>query len=754
MLRALKFARLSVLLAPLVACGSGPEGASDPGSVDPNVPIVPGTPVEPLPPPAVDDEYAAVKQKLDAVAHLTAESFASAYAPPFSGSGLGYDPATAAGLATIQGSSLKLAQKELDALGKSGFVVVESHHFPSFVHGYETLYAEDLPLYISADSILTAVHRSYDALLATIETGVLIPSLADFLDRTRAGLAAGGATDVGPDAREDADFYLTVAASLLAGKLLPPSATADPGAIQAFYQGAVGATGAKTVTLFGVARNEDFSQFAPRGHYQGTPELEQYFRAMMWLGRVDLRLIETQEDGSRVFHRRQLEGALALRELCDDEARADWSQIDQTVSAFVGEHDSMILPQLDALMTDLGVAAPADLASVGDATIAQAIVDGRYGAQRISSAIMVNGLGETTMPLSSTFLLFGQRYVLDSHVFSNVVYDRVQGGSVYRMMPSPLDAAFAAFGNDEAGALLQPELDQYSYAPDLASMRVLVDEHHSEYWQSSLYTLWVDTLRALSPKPEAASPSQAGLPAVAGTEAWGRRLLSTQLASWADLRHDTLLYAKQSYTSGAGCEFPDAYVDPYPEFYAKLVAFAEHGTTLLDTLDLSAAPWLKDYTGAYFQNLGSVAGTLQSMAEAQRTGTPFTTDQMAFVNDAVTIRNGCDGPDGADGWYGQLFFDQAKAIEYDPTIADVHTQPTDEAGNPVGKVLHVGTGMPRLLVVTVDTCNGPRAYAGLASSYFERITENFERLDDEGWAETLNTATPADPAWLSDVIVR
>ena len=30
------------------------------------------------------------------------------------------------------------------------------------------------------------------------------------------------------------------------------------------------------------------------------------------------------------------------------------------------------------------------------------------------------------------------------------------------------------------------------------------------------------------------------LPQIAKTEAWGRRLLNTQLASWAELRHDTI----------------------------------------------------------------------------------------------------------------------------------------------------------------------------------------------------------------------
>ena len=67
-------------------------------------------------------------------------------------------------------------------------------------------------------------------------------------------------------------------------------------------------------------------------------------------------------------------------------------------------------------------------------------------------------------------------------------------------------------------------------------------------------------------------------------------------------------------------------------------------------------------------------------------------------------------------------------MEFDPTIADVHTQPTDAYGAPVGRVLHVATGMPRTMVVTVETCTGPRAYVGLASSYFERVTDLMSRI--------------------------
>jgi hypothetical protein len=58
------------------------------------------------------------------------------------------------------------------------------------------------------------------------------------------------------------------------------------------------------------------------------------------------------------------------------------------------------------------------------------------------------------------------------------------------------------------------------------------------------------------------------------------------------------------------------------------------------------------------------------------------------------------------------------------------------------------------MVVTVNTCSGPRAYVGLASSYFERITRDFERLTDQPWAAEVMESAPEDPPWLSDVIAR
>ena len=119
----------------------------------------------------------------------------------------------------------------------------------------------------------------------------------------------------------------------------------------------------------------------------------------------------------------------------------------------------------------------------------------------------------------------------------------------------------------------------------------------------------------------------------------------------------------------------------------------------------------------------------------------------------VHVKGGvCGGPPVFDGWYPELFF-RGSSGRFDPTIADVHTQPTDEVGNDVGRILHVGTGYARLMVMTVEACDGPHAYVGLASSYHEKITEHYQRLNDSQWATEVEAQQrPTNVPWLGDVL--
>jgi hypothetical protein len=441
---------------------------------------------------------------------------------------------------------------------------------------------------------------------------------------------------------------------------------------------------------------------------------------------------------------------VALYEALGASGREHWAHVDELVGWFVGERDSATISDMAEMLTKLGAATFADSKAVSDQKIIDVIAAG-WGAQRIASRIIIKDASDAKpLPLDRSFALFGQRYTVDSHVFVNTTYDRVAG----RMMPNPLDVAFAALGNDSALPLLGAELDNASYVGGLSKARVLVDAHEAPYWQGSLYTQWLGALRALSPK---ANDTET-LPSVALMPAFRERILNTQLASWAELRRDTILYAKQSYTTGAVCEFPDAYVDPYPEFYAQLGRLAEHLQQIAERFPVSLAAQKKTIDD-WALNFTTVSGYLEQMANNQRSGTPHSAEVMAFINEAVSYQEGfsCTGDKpitSVSGWYGRLFYAPTEAVKFDPTIADVHTQPTDEAGTDVGRVLHVATGYARQMVVTVDTCSGPRAYVGLASSYAEKITENWQRLNDQEWSTMVVGGQFVDVPWMDRVLSK
>jgi hypothetical protein len=679
----------------------------------------------------------ALSTKLDEARQVTPDELRASHAVSF-GTELGYDPLKAANLEQILGQMNGPSRGAIDPfLMANGFAVLPNATTPSFALGYSQIYAADLPVFVSTDMVLEAIFRSHDKILQALEQQTLRPRLQTLLTALRASLA-DHAAELEPEVASDLNFYLGVALSLLDGGRVD---SRESSAVKSFVDAAMSAAGEQERVLFGVARRIDFSQFKPRGHYAGDPALESYFRAMIWLGRLDFRLIETTPQGTQVLRRRQVESVIALRKLLDPAAFAEYRAIDGTITAFVGEHDYMTLEEVDELLGSLDSAE--GIAGVGDEALANAIIAGQFGAQRIASQVMRRqGASAGTLPLSMSFALFGQRYTVDSHVFSNVVYDRVPT----RVLPNPLDVAFAALGNDQALGLLGDELDREAgYAGELSAMRTLVDEHSQEYWEGSLYTNWLGALRTLSPQNAAADD----LPAVARSDAWGRRLLNTQLSSWAQLRHNNVLYVKQSYTSSAACEYPEAYVDPYPEFFEQMVRFAERAQELTAGLGLEGD--FATRVQGYFEKVARINATLAEMARVQRSGAPHSAEHLAFINQAVNVDVSCDGSVlGHTGWYSELHFEPLQAVEFDPSITDVHT---DIGGDlPVSRpasVLHVGTGMPQMMVVTVDSCQGPRAYAGVVSTYNELKEEGLNRLSDEQWRLRIyQNEVPARVPWL------
>ncbi|HSS37191.1 MAG TPA: DUF3160 domain-containing protein, partial [Polyangia bacterium] len=604
-------------------CGSGaratPSGGGGSGGGSPAV--AGGTPVSVSDPAAHAAAIAAVKTDLASDRPADSAAFESRWSTHYLAA-LPYDPLSAQGLDRLTASRLGVSAAEQQALAQDGFVVSARQTFPTFLYGYKAIYADHLPLFVSVDSVMHAVHRSYDAALMNLELGSMIAELKALLAGMQADLASGRGTDLAgqADVRTDVDLYLTVARQLLGDTAAVPVAGANPADVSAFVSAALAASDIRTVSLFGQQRDVDFSQFNPRGHYAGDSRLESYFRSMIWLGRTDFRFLQFDTSAAGApprFFRRQFLDALLLAELTEDNGRlAAWQQLDTVLRGFVGESDNMTVAYFPVLRTTTGAATSAVLATLPDDVLAQALLDGGFGIQRIASQILLVPPGGANAPLDRVFLFFGQRFIVDSQVFSDVVFDRVMG-EPKRMLPNPLDVAFAALGNNAAAPLLATELATYpNYPAALHDVRRLVDLHGDDFWGASLYGAWLGALRGMS-VPGGDPTAAVGLPAVMKTEPWARRVVNTQLASWAELRHDTLLYAKQSYTAIPLCDFPDAYVDPYPEAWAGIVRLAKLGQAIAGTLPLDAGP---NTLATYFAGVESAATTLGAMAQAERAG--------------------------------------------------------------------------------------------------------------------------------------
>ena len=647
----------------------------------------------------------------------------------------------------------RLTGGEQALLSRHGFVVTERVHPTSFGDGLLDVYVKDLPVFVSTDAVLHALHMSYDDILMTTEQSVLVPLVADALARmhgeVRRLAAAYRGTPAMRQPLRDLDVYLTVARALLSEQSVAPTFDENAGPVRDLVRRAVAAEGTAALPLFSEScRQVDFSQFKPRGHYTESPVLQRYFRAVQWLGRTEVYLSAPHTDDcapSEADVRRQAVMAHLVAEAAEASgARVPLDEAEALLALFVGAPDNVTLSGLDQLADAAGVDRASDLLT--DAAWARyqaAVAEAPWTAQRIRSQILTSGAAQTRP--AAAFLLVGQRFALDSYVLSRVVYDSVEheGRPVRRMLPSTLDVLYA-LGNDAAWPLLAPERERHPYGEALESVRREVDGLGADAWSGSLYDAWLGAIRTMSPPPQA---ERAALPGFMQTGAWWQQKMNTQLASWAQLRHDNLLYAKPSYSAVPGCSFPYGYVEPEPDLFRAVSAFARRASDGF-AAHAEGETWGPAYVRDYFGRFAAVTDTLATIAQKELDGETQSEAERAFLGRMVF-----EAVDGCaltlNGWYTDLFFGGAtSARKTDLVVGDVHTAPADEAGAPVGWVLHAGTGPLDLAVVTAEVPGvGMVTFTGPVLSYREHLTTDFRRLSDEEWATANDDAPSVRPAF-------
>jgi hypothetical protein len=667
-------------------------------------------------------------------------------------------------------SVYNLTSKEQELLANNHFMVSQRLKNWDWASAFIGIYSNDLPLFISTDFILHTLHKSYDVILQTLEWQFLEPNLMDLLkamyDSYPALYAKYGNDNRFSDALADVDLYISIARSLLLNSdYLPQKHSPDKfnEIMQAVYNEQM-----TEITLFTETRlrKTDFSQFKPRGHYnkiiytnEGERTLENYFRAMMWLGRIDFLLTAPPEnpwepDWTVDELRRMQLGAILLNELlysCGESELLD--KHEQIITFLVGPDDNMTPGELKGL-TGQVLGSPADLfdSLAFDEFTENLNASDDYGQKIMSNFFYVDPFSSDPGKLPVSFKLLGQKFLIDSYIFSEVVYDRIifNGEKIYRGLPDPLDV-MAVLGNEDAMALLYGEMEQYKYAYKISSLKYLVDTYDEEFWQQSLYNTWLSSIRELNPVS-----SSGALPYFMKTTAWHHEKLNTQLTSWAQLRHDNILYGKQSYTGGTGCSYPYTYIEPYPEFYQRLQNFSGNAADFFreafNGFDFQSKTGIINYYTRYAE----IMGIFKEIADKELSGIPINDADISFLKTMINEYM-ASGP-SISGWFNDLFFEPWNALNLDYTVADVHTQPTDEWGYVVGHVLHVGNGYINNGIFLASNPSNPDqliAFAGPVSSFHSEVTNDFYRYTDQEWEEKFiwgSGVPPSRPDWISEYI--
>jgi hypothetical protein len=654
----------------------------------------------------------------------------------------------------------RLKGKELELFKHNGFVVSERLGSHSFTDLYHRIYVRDLPVFITTDSMLHAWHRTFDRMLEGLEMDYFFPSAAKMLSQMAEQLPAAKkayGNNILAESLADVDFFLAVAQHLLHNSQAAPTVLGQQKRIELALK-ACASEKMLHYPLFGRQREIDFSQFKPRGRYDQHDWSKNYFRAMMWLGRIDFRIAGGPSKDQDL---RELAGAIVLNDLLQRAKQQEtWQQFDRLLQHFVGRTDSLNFTQLGKVLAAIGAPKAADITPQTLAALHTHIQNGKIGEQHIRGewfCVDPNDPKKFVLPRSFTFM--GQRFILDSWVLSKVVYDDIiwKKEKIERRIPSCLDMSFAVFGNDHVVPLLHERMknrsgrefrDGLPYQHNLSAARNLVDRLPPATWKDSIYTDWLGCLRELS-KPT----TDKKYPESVRTSAWAMKATTTQLASWTQLRHDTVLYAKPSYTSGESCFYPAGFVEPVPHFWKRFEQMVLHTRDFVEKTPFPNGKAHQAVHLMHLNNFAKAATMLRSIAEKQDQQKALSKEETHFMEEVVVLGGVCGGP-RLNGWYPNLFSNRSAREKDDDAhkwvalVTDVHTDPPSQVVGDPGCVIHQGVGNVDLLVIAVDNGKDKMVYAGPVFSHYEFETPNAVRKTNGDWHNMLRSGKmPPRPEW-------
>jgi hypothetical protein len=489
---------------------------------------------------------------------------------------------------------------------------------------------------------------------------------------------------------------------------------------------------------------EDYSQYKPRGHYTRSELLKKYFKGIMWYGRIPFLLRNESLTVGAIMMVEDLQTASH-----NGKATDHWDRIYDVTEKFVGESDDLSHKDYGGVIqTVFGDEAADDELKDHDL-----LEEFRIKASKLKKPLILggyarilfyNGTDESMENFTQSYRLMGQRYIPDSYIFTNMVATEKNlmgytGGSEWpltcvrsgagpiRGFPRGLDF-MAVLGNEAAKEVIVQEGDD-QFGGYYDARNELESEFNNltyDNWTKNMYMGWLYSLDSLNDPVEGEE-----YPGFMTDEDWEYVKLNTNLASWAELRHDTILYAKQSYTAGADggpAEPPsdEGYVEPVVELWERLTALTEDTKLLLSNEGV-----LSEARSDDLDSFIDVLTRLKEISEKELNGEELSGSDYGYIRNFGGRLEDLTGSASSDGKDTTM-------------IADVHTDVNSE------ECLEEGVGYIQYVMVQVQTANGTwAAMAGPVFSYYEFRQPMADRLTDEEWKTLLDSSeAPEQQLWV------
>jgi hypothetical protein len=649
----------------------------------------------------------------------------------------------------------KIVFHEIAAEDGSSFIIIPADQYNEIYDLYEDLIKKNSQQLITTDLVLHTAHLLYNYTTRIIEVEFLATSLKEL--STQLALAAVmlektvTAKEVLTAAR-GVTAYFSMAATILDDNFKIPLSVQEE--VKADLELITRHRGFERSQI--IPYREDFSQYIPRGHYARNRIFQQYFKAMMWFQRRLFRVEERSPEGipggdlwdDDMMLRETRQMLIILYLLENTQARNKpiidlYNNMNVPLTLLVGQSEDLDIQKIRDLAKQVWGKTPGPANLIDNEKIKKFILLARKATQPKIDASGTERKG---------FSLFGQRFLPDSFVMQNLVSKRgslkyngtrkekpftygivVPYGPV-RTFPRGLDI-FSALGSDRALQVLNDAGDTSyrDYQEKMSDLRNKLIPILREGKTKSLFYRLIYSLKLLTSIPKGKN-----LPGIFSTPGWSLKQLNTSLASWAEFRHDSVLYAKQSYTAvgeaPVATSAPTGYVEPYPDFYRQI---RELISTLYDKL-VSTSIYAAELK-MNFQEFERVMQRLIEISNKELEDKELNENDWRDISEfALRLKSTTQFP------YQILMKISEEGNTKMALVTDVHTDSNSEM------VLQEGIGPPFLLKLKMRRKNKTIALTGGIFSYYEFKHPMKDRLTDERWREMLlrKSHIPLLSKWL------